>query len=197
MVRPILSRRTVVIGLLGLLGGCIGLSPNQSTPTADSTNPAQGDVSQIGELSLTSPAFEDGGPIPAEYGHSQRNVNPPLTISGTPAETESFTLIMDDPDAVGPAGKVWLHWLVWNIPPGVTEISEGWNPTDAIQGTNDFGDRGYGGPDPPDSVHTYRFKLFALDALLDVSADATKEALGRSMVDHVVAQTQLEGTYAP
>jgi len=197
MHRPIHSRRSVVIGILGLLGGCSGLPSDGSTPTTVSSNPARGDVTQIGELSLTSPAFEDGGTIPTEYGHAERNVNPPLAISGTPDETESFTLIMDDPDAVSPAGKVWLHWLVWNIPPGLTEIPEAWNPTDAIQGTNDFGDRGYGGPDPPDAVHTYRFKLFALDSQLDPSSDATKDEIGWAMADHVIEQTQLDGTYAP
>lgn len=197
MDRPMYRRRSTLLGILGLLAGCGGVGTDTVAPTTESANPVLGDVVQIGDLSLTSPAFEAGGRIPAKYGHARQNVNPPLTISGTPNGAESLTLVMDDPDAVDPAGKVWLHWLVWNIPPQRAEIPEGWNPTDATEGVNDFGERGYGGPDPPDDIHAYRFKLFALDTKLDLNADATKKGIGRAMDDHVIAQTQLEGTYAP
>lgn len=196
MARSTLSRRGIVIATFGALAGCAGVGQDGSTPTT-TDNPAVGDVTQRGELTLESPAFEHGGEIPREYGHQERNVNPPLQITGIPPESSSLTLIMDDPDAVDPAGKVWLHWLVWDIPPSITEIPEGWSASDASVGTNDFGERGYGGPDPPDSVHIYRFKLYALDTTLDVSASADKPTVGRAMTGHVLAQTQLEGTYAP
>ncbi len=197
MARLILGRRTVLLATLGALAGCSGSGPDGATPTTEEQNPAVGDVTQRGSLSLQSPVFADGERIPTEYGYDQRNVNPPLRIAGIPSEASSLTLIMDDPDAVEPAGKVWLHWLVWNIPPETTELPEGWKPTTAIQGTNDFGETGYGGPAPPDREHTYRFKLYALDTELDLQASADKSAVGSAMAGHILARTQLEGTFAP
>lgn len=160
-------------------------------------NPAFSDADQIGELKLMSPAFNNGEAIPETYGREAQNVNPPLQITGVPEEAESLALIMDDPDAVDPAGKVWVHWVVWNISPSRTKIPEDWEPTDAVEGTNDFDKIGYGGPDPPDEAHTYRFKLYALDTALQLSAGATKTELGRAMNEAIIAQTQLEGTYSP
>lgn len=151
----------------------------------------------MGDIELTSPAFESGGPIPDQYGYNERNVNPPLDIASIPDDAAALVLIMDDPDAVEPAGKVWDHWVVWNIDPDTTRIPEGWDAADAVVGENDFGETGYGGPSPPDREHTYRFKLYALDATLDLPAESTKEEVGRAMEGHIVAQTQLEGTYAP
>lgn len=109
----------------------------------------------------------------------------------------SLVLIVDDPDAADPAGKVWLHWLVWNIPPDTTEIPAGWDPVDAVEGRNDFGETGYGGPAPPDDTHTYRFKCYALDTTLDLSSSASMTDVGAAMADHVLAQTRLTGTYSP
>lgn len=151
------------------------------------------------DFTLTSPAFADGDPIPERYGYGAANVNPPLEIEGVPSEAESLVLIVDDPDAMEPAGKVWEHWIVWNLPPDVETIPEGYEPTDsgAVEGENDFGERGYGGPDPPDRKHTYRFGLYALDATLDLAADATKDEVTHAMGGHVVDHAELEGTYAP
>lgn len=176
------------------IAGCTRYG-GSDTPAPD--NPAFGDAAQMGDLALTSPVFEDGGTIPAKYGRDAQNVNPPLRIAAVPDTAASLALIMDDPDAVEPAGKVWVHWLVWNIDPTRTTIPEGWTPSDAVEGTNDFDTTGYGGPAPPDEPHTYRFKLYALDTMLDLSAGATKTELGEAMAGRIVARTQLEGTYAP
>jgi Raf kinase inhibitor-like YbhB/YbcL family protein len=148
-------------------------------------------------LQLTSPAFINGGPIPEKYGYSAENVNPPLEIDDVPEGTQSLALILDDPDAVEPAGKVWDHWVVWNIDPTTTTIPENWNATEAAQGRNDYGEHGYGGPNPPDREHTYRFRLFAIDRWLDLGADTTKDQLKSAMDGNVIARTELEGTYAP
>lgn len=148
-------------------------------------------------LRLTSPAFANGEPIPERYGYAAENVNPPLEVDGVPEESESLVLVMDDPDAVEPAGKVWDHWVVWNIDPTASTIPEDWDPSEAVQGRNDYGEQGYGGPNPPDREHAYRFRLFALDQRLDLDADATKERLESAMAEAVVAEAQLEGTYAP
>ncbi|SEP23819.1 hypothetical protein SAMN04487948_12521 [Halogranum amylolyticum] len=151
----------------------------------------------MASLQLTSSAFASGERIPDEYGYRTRNVNPPLSVSGVPDGTASLALVVDDPDAVEPAGKVWDHWIVWNVGPETTDIPEDWTPTEAVEGENSYGERGYGGPNPPDREHTYRFRLYALDADLDLAAGATKADLERAIEGHVVEETVLEGTYAP
>lgn len=196
MVRYV-SRRTVLAAAATALAGCASGTEETPTATEEPENPALGDVEQMGDLQLASPAFEDGGTIPEVYGRDAQNVNPPLAIESVPDGAESLTLILDDPDAVDPAGKVWLHWLVWNVPPSRTEIPEGWEPTAAVEGVNDFDSRGYGGPDPPDGKHTYRFKLYALDATLRVAESAGKRDVGQAMQNNRLSQTQLTGTYAP
>jgi Raf kinase inhibitor-like YbhB/YbcL family protein len=148
-------------------------------------------------LDLSSPAFADGEPIPDEYGYTADDVNPPLTIDGVPPAAASLALVMDDPDAVEPAGKIWDHWVVWNIDPATSEIPEDWNAAGAVEGRNDYGEPGYGGPNPPDGEHTYRFRLFALDRRLDLEAEATAADLESAMEGAVVDETELEGTYAP
>lgn len=148
-------------------------------------------------LQLTSPAFADGDSIPDKYGYTEQNVNPPLEIDGVPSEAESLALVIDDPDAVEPAGKVWDHWVVWNIDPATSTIPEDWDASGVVQGRNDYGEREYGGPNPPDREHTYRFKLYALDEELDLDAGATKDQLETAIEGKIVAETQFEGTYAP
>jgi len=150
------------------------------------------------ELTLSSPAFADGDPIPEQYGYDAANVNPPLEIDGVPETTESLVLIMDDPDAMEPAGKVWEHWIVWNLPRDTESIPKDWSPSsEIVEGENDFGEKGYGGPAPPDREHTYRFGLYALDSTLDLGAEATKDEVTHAMGGHVIDHAELDGTYAP
>lgn len=148
-------------------------------------------------LQLTSPVFEDGEPIPREYGYTERNVNPPLEIDGVPDDADALALVVDDPDAVEPAGKVWDHWVVWNIDPQNETVPEDWDAAEAIEGQNDYGDDGYGGPNPPDREHSYRFRLYALDEQVTLDAGATKDDLLRAVAGHVVDEATFEGTYAP
>jgi len=152
-------------------------------------------VITVAELRLESPAFDDGERIPEEYGYTETNVNPPLEIDGVPDDAESLALIVDDPDAREPAGKVWDHWIVWNVPLKRTTIPEGWTPDEATEGTNDFGEHGYGGPNPPDREHTYRFRLFALDTTLDLGSDTDADSLESAIEGHVLEAAHLEGTY--
>jgi Raf kinase inhibitor-like YbhB/YbcL family protein len=146
------------------------------------------------ELSLSSPAFLDGGEIPSKYTCDGADINPPLFISGVPVGTRSFALVMDDPDAVKPAGRVWDHWVVWNIPPDTTEIKEGEEPK-GIRGRGTDGHLGYRGPCPPDALHTYVFKLYALDTELDLPEGSSKVDLEKAIVGRVLARTELRGTY--
>jgi len=145
----------------------------------------------MGNLKLTSSAFSDGDEIPRECGYKNGNKEPPLTVSGTPDGTKSLALIMDDPDAMGAVGKVWVHWVAWNIEP-TTELE---NLT--TEGMTDFGEVGYGGPAPPDKMHTYVFKLYALDGMLDLSNESTKADVEKAMEGHIIEQATLTGTYAP
>jgi len=148
-------------------------------------------------LELSSPAFDDGERIPEEYGYAERNVNPTLDIGGVPADAESPALVMHDPDAVEPAGTVRDHRVVRSVDSGRSRGPEDWAVADAAEGDNDHGERGYGGPNPPEREHTYRFRLHALDTVLDLASGATKADLEDAMAGHVVDDAELEGTYAP
>ena len=188
-----------IAGCLDRLGDTVTNDDNESDDANESSedNPALSEATQLGGLQLMSPAFDDGDEIPEEYGYNEENVNPPFEIDGVPDGADTFVLVVDDPDALEPAGQIWVHWLVWNIPPETSTIPGGWEPEDAIEGENDFGEIGYDGPSPPDDVHTYRFKLFGLDTVLDLEEGATVDELGEAIDDRVVARTQLTGTYAP
>lgn len=153
--------------------------------------------SKMTGLNISSHAFDDADRIPEKYGYTEANINPPLSIEGTPPEAKSLVLIVDDPDAKKPAGKIWNHWLVWDISPDRTRIPEGWSPEQAVEGQNDFGEHGYGGPNPPDREHTYRFRLYALDKTVGLPASATKDELLEEMTGHTVGDATLTGTYTP
>jgi hypothetical protein len=146
---------------------------------------------------LTSTAFDHGESIPRRHGYKDANVNPPLDIHEVPEDAVSLAVVVDDPDAVGPAGKVWDHWVVWNVPADTSHIPADWDSGRVIEGRNDYGEQGYGGPNPPDRQHTYRFRAYALDDTLDLDAGATKDELESAMEGHVIADATLEGTYAP
>ena len=151
----------------------------------------------MGELTLESSAFSSGGEIPKKYGYKFDNQSPPLKIIDVPENTSSLALIMDDPDAMGAVGKVWVHWVLWNIEPTITEISEGSSPSGSVEGKTDFGEIGYGGPAPPDKRHTYVFKLYALKTKLDLAKGATKAELEKAMNGQIISQVSLKRTFAP
>jgi hypothetical protein len=144
-------------------------------------------------MQLTSPAFDDGQPIPRLHAYKDEghNVAPTLRWSNAPENAHSFAIIVDDPDA--PRDQPWVHWVAYNIPGGCGGL-----PTDSItQGMNDYGERGYGGPMPPKGhgTHHYHFKLYALDADPDLRAGLTKAQLLDKIEGHVIAAAELIGTY--
>ena len=151
----------------------------------------------MSNFTLESEAFDNGEVIPRKYGYKNGNQSPPLMISGIPENTSSLVLIMDDPDAVGVVGKVWVHWVLWNIDPSTLELKENSIPLDCLEGETDFGEIGYGGPAPPDKEHTYIFKLYALDQKLDANKGSTKKQIEEAMKNHIIAETKLEGRYSP
>lgn len=150
-------------------------------------------------LTLSSPAFHDGGPIPAEYTCEGADLSPPLEWSGLPAGTRSLALIIDDPDAPDPAApkRVWVHWVLYNLPPTTPGLAAGVTalPPGTKVGLNDSQDAGYGGPCPPIGRHRYFHKLYALDVLLPDLGQPTKKELEVAMTGHVLAQAELMGTY--
>lgn len=148
-------------------------------------------------LSLTSSAFTNGGKIPRKYTCEGEDTSPPLAWSATPQGTKSLALIVDDPDAPDPAKpqRVYVHWVVYNIPPGSSGIDEGGSgPAGSVTGSNDFGNQKWGGPCPPIGRHRYFFKLYALDTTLNLSS-AKKADVENAMKGHILAQTELMGTY--
>ncbi|MGZ3582751.1 MAG: YbhB/YbcL family Raf kinase inhibitor-like protein [Ktedonobacterales bacterium] len=147
---------------------------------------------------LKSSAFGPGQNIPARYACDGEHVSPPLTWSGAPQRTATFTFIVDDPDA--PRGT-FTHWVLFNIPGNVDHLDQHVPQTQhlangAVQGSNDFGSLGYGAPCPPKGkAHHYRFTLYALDGALNLPAGVSREQVFDAMQGHVLDQAQLVGTY--
>ena len=147
---------------------------------------------------IASTAFSSGSTIPKKFTCDGPDVSPELSWKEAPAATQSFALIMDDPDA--PVGT-WVHWVLYNVPGNTKELTEGVEKRDqlgngATQGRNDFRRIGYGGPcPPPGTPHRYFFKLYALDTKLSLKPGATKQELEGAIKGHILGQTELMGRY--
>lgn len=147
---------------------------------------------------ISSTAFAPGEAIPKQFTCDGPDVSPQLTWSNAPAGTQSFALIMDDPDA--PTGT-WVHWVLYDLPPGTHELPEDLAkqeelPNHARQGITDFRKVGYGGPCPPaGKPHRYFFKLYALDRKLNLKAGASKAEVERTMQGHILGQAELMGRF--
>ena len=152
-------------------------------------------------LKLTSDAFPDQGEIPRRCTCDGEDRSPALAWSGVPAETKSLALVVDDPDAPDPEApkRVYVHWVLYDIPPGCGGLPEGVGaealPAGTREGLNDWGRTGYGGPCPPIGRHRYFHKLFALDTVLPELKRPTKKQLLAALEGHVLAEAQLVGTY--
>lgn len=155
-------------------------------------------------MKITSPAFRHESPIPAKHTGEGADVSPPLAWENAPEGTKSFTLICDDPDALPVAGRIWDHWLIWNIPATATGLPENVAKTTepaglggARQGMNSWPRLGYNGPMPPpgSGTHHYRFRLFALSATLDLPPRANRRQLEAAMRGRILAEAELVGTY--
>ncbi|MGC8774835.1 MAG: YbhB/YbcL family Raf kinase inhibitor-like protein [Chlorobaculum sp.] len=150
---------------------------------------------------LTSSAFKNMGAIPALYTCEGKNISPPLTWKNIPKGTKSLVLIVDDPDAPDPAAPkfTWVHWVLYNIPPGKTGFAEGAGnrPAEAgmLEGSSSWNRGGYGGPCPPIGTHRYFFKLYALDTMLDDLLSPLKADVEAAMQGHILAEAVLIGTY--
>ena len=168
-----------------------------AVPAATATEEEDPAMEEV-DFKLTSSAYLQGDPIPASYSCDGENTSPRLTWSDPPAGTQSFALIFDDPDA---PGGTWVHWVLFNLPAEARSLPANVPPdptltNGAIHGSSSWGSIGYGGPCPPSGEHRYFMKLYALDSALDVEEGATKEQLLEAMESHIVAETELMGTYS-
>lgn len=151
-------------------------------------------------MTLTSLAFKQDGQIPPKYTCEGDDISPPLAWDGVPEGTKSLVLIIDDPDAPDPKApqRVWVHWVVYNIPADTKGVPENAGkaglPKGGTLGLNDFTKTAYGGPCPPIGRHRYFHKLYALDTTLDLR-NATKSEIEQAMKGHVLASAELIGTY--
>jgi Raf kinase inhibitor-like YbhB/YbcL family protein len=156
------------------------------------------EVETMQNIMISTEAFREGDTIPPEYTCDGKDISPMLSWNGVPSNAKSIALIMDDPDA---PGGTFVHWVFYNIPANVQNLSKGMpgNETLAdgsLQGMTDFGRTGYGGPcPPPGKPHRYYFKIFALDTKLDLSSKAKKTDVERAMEGHVLARGELMGKY--
>lgn len=143
------------------------------------------------DLSIKSSAFEPNKLIPKKYTCDGQDINPPLTIEGTPKEAKTLVLIVDDPDA--PSGT-FDHWIVWNIPSADSKIGE--NTVPGTEGMNGARQMGYFGPCPPSGTHRYFFKVYALDTELSLRVDSKKKDVEKAMQGHILAKGELMGLYS-
>jgi Raf kinase inhibitor-like YbhB/YbcL family protein len=144
-------------------------------------------------MTLSSPEFAGGQPMPAKSALRGANKSPQLLIGSVPLNAKSLVLIADDPDS--PSG-LWTHWLVWNIPTSASVITEGDVPHGAVEGKNSFGNVRYDGPVPPSGTHRYFFRVSALDTSLSLERGASRSGLEAAMKGHVVGHAEFFGTYS-
>lgn len=195
-----------VVGILGgliVLGGCRGGAPPASSTPLQTTVPKETkpmETTTLTTFRITSTSIQDGMPIPVRYTADGKNLSPQLAWQDVPEDAAELALIVEDPDA---PSKDFVHWVVYSIPSSMNGLAEGL-PTghhpDAqvpfVQGRNDFGKVGYNGPaPPPGKVHHYHFRLMALDQKVSLPANADKRDLRQAIRGHIIAETELLGTY--
>jgi Raf kinase inhibitor-like YbhB/YbcL family protein len=194
-----------VLALTGLMTGVM----TGATDGARSTLPAKPDPSPVDSIlgrppspfRVTSTSFAADEAIPVKHTCEGGDIAPALAWSGVPDGARSFALIVDDPDAPDPTAPktVWVHWVAYNIPASVSAIPEGVKagglPKGSLDGVNDGKKPGYSGPCPPTGRHRYYFKVYALDTRLADLKRPTKARLLEAMKGHVLAQSELVGTY--
>ncbi len=179
--------------------GCDGRTP-PSGDQAEETHPMTATQSGGGDFKLTSPAFENGRPIPRKFTGEGKDVSPRLAWSGAPEGTKQFALICDDPDAPSPrnpAPEPWVHWVLYNIPADRDGLDEAVADVGAAQGQNSWPRQQYNGPMPPPGSgrHRYFFRLYALDAVLNLPAGLTARQLRERIAGHVLGRAEWMGTY--
>jgi Raf kinase inhibitor-like YbhB/YbcL family protein len=150
---------------------------------------------------INSTAFRNGEEIPTKHTCEGQDISPALEWASVPEGTESLAVIVDDPDAPDPDAPkmVWVHWVLFNLPPDSRGLPEGVRskalPEGTREGLNDWKRTGWGGPCPPIGRHRYFFRLYALDCHLDEGRKVSRAQLDQLMRGHILAETTLMGTY--
>jgi Raf kinase inhibitor-like YbhB/YbcL family protein len=191
--RVLISYSIAIFGLAGLLmvNSCSNFDHQDSAITySDRTQLPK----EVKTMKLASDAFNPQGFIPSKYTCDGDDISPALTWDEVPTGTQSIALIVDDPDA---PRQTFVHWVVYDLPATVRQLPEQMTSQKlgGVQGKNDFGKLGYGGPCPPSGTHRYFFKLYALDKQLGLAAGATKDQVLAAMEGHILAQAELIGKY--
>jgi Raf kinase inhibitor-like YbhB/YbcL family protein len=185
--------RLLAIVLIALSTGC-KMKAGQ-TQTNNSTDT----IISKSKMIITSTAFHNDSTIPQQYTCQGEDISPALAWTGAPADAQSFALLCEDPDA---PGGTYIHWVIYNIPATERGLAENFPKRDKLpngtrQGVNDFKQMGYGGPcPPPGKAHRYYFKLYALDAMINIPGEATRDQLLNAMHGHILAEGETMGTYA-
>ncbi|HEV7930658.1 MAG TPA: YbhB/YbcL family Raf kinase inhibitor-like protein [Nitrosospira sp.] len=194
-----LQARVAVLSAIALI--CLVSEAAESNPLRNRQETKQKKEKTFMSMSITSSSFPHNGPIPTRHTCEGHDTSPELLWTDVPAGTKSLALIMDDPDAPDPAApkRVWVHWVLYNIPATSSGLPEGVAPEDLPPGTqeglNDWQRTGYGGPCPPIGNHRYFFKLYALDTVLPDLKQPTKAKLEEAMRGHIIAVAELIGRY--
>ena len=150
-------------------------------------------------MELKSSAYRPGGTIPVRYSCEEQNISPPFSWAGAPAGTQSFALILHDPDAPREGG--FTHWIIYDIDPDLQQIDENVPKKEKVaglgnQGRNDGGSIGYMGPCPPSGTHRYIARIYALDAKLNLPPGASSQDLDSAMENHILDRGALTGMFA-
>lgn len=145
-------------------------------------------------MDIISPAFSDGGYMPEAFARDGGDISPPLEFANVPEGAASLALICHDPDA--PRAEGWTHWVLWNIPPDAGGFAQGSVPDGAVQGTTDWNEAKWGGPQPPSGTHRYIFYLYALDTLLDLPTTTAHKDLEQAMQGYVLEVASMTGLYS-
>lgn len=196
-------KKFILLSLALLIAACNSPSTTETSevippPNVSATATQLPEDSPVTFFHISSPAFTSGLPIPQRYTCDGENISPPLEWTEPPSITQSLVLIADDPDATS---GTWTHWVVYNIPPTRLSFSEatssGSQLSDgSIQAVTSRDSRGYHGPCPPSGTHRYLFKLYALDTMLSLESNAEVDDVTKAMEAHILANTELMGTYA-
>jgi len=199
--KPDAGQRRRLVFLLGFILGCWQPATAGIQPTAGALEKKEKKEKSIMPMSLTASSFPQDGEIPARHTCEGHDISPELFWTDVPEGTKSLVLIVDDPDAPDPAApkRTWVHWVLYNIPPHATGLSEG-IPTENLprgtrEGTNVWQRTGYGGPCPPIGNHRYFHKLYALDTVLPDLKQPTKSKLEEAMRGHIITYSELIGRY--
>ena len=187
--------------LLGIIFNCLPVQWIEAAETSSLASQKEKKEKAVMSMSITSSSFPNHGAIPTRHTCDGHDISPELFWTEVPAGAKSLVLIVDDPDAPDPAApkRTWVHWVLYNIPPGTAGLSEGIAaaelPSGTREGLNDWHHTGYGGPCPPVGNHRYFHKLYALDTVLPDLKQPTKAALEKAMQGHIIEYSELIGRY--